>query len=163
MYKTSHMCILLQDVGFDYQWKVGKDNQVIDVYFHHHFPKAVRPHAPHLQGGIQQDYQSAVTIAFQLLTICGSSGLRFTSQKPSWLLSGCSKPVCCAMQINTSRELRARGGPERYKYMTQAGHERSHRSVSLHEQPGQAHHALCFAASLLVVGASMATFCTSSD
>ena len=41
--QTSHMYSLLQDVGFDYKWKVGKDNQVIDVYFHHHFPKAVRP------------------------------------------------------------------------------------------------------------------------
>ena len=53
MYQTSHMYIMLQDVGFDYQWKVGKDNQVIDVYFHHHFPKAVRPLASRLQRCIQ--------------------------------------------------------------------------------------------------------------
>ncbi|CAL5218578.1 g272 [Coccomyxa viridis] len=51
-----------QDVGFDYGGKGGKDNQIIDVYFHHHFPKA----------------------------------------------------------INTSRAMRARGGPERYRYMTQS-------------------------------------------
>jgi hypothetical protein len=50
------MYVSLQDVGFDYQWKFGKDNQVIDVYFHHHFPKAVSPLAPCLQRCIQQDY-----------------------------------------------------------------------------------------------------------
>jgi hypothetical protein len=33
---------MLQDVGFDYNRTGGKDNQIIDVYFHHHFPKAVR-------------------------------------------------------------------------------------------------------------------------
>ncbi len=33
----------MQDVGFDYGGKGGKDNQIIDVYFHHHFPKAVSP------------------------------------------------------------------------------------------------------------------------
>lgn len=32
---------IMQDVGFDYAGLGGKDNQVIDVYFHHHFPKAV--------------------------------------------------------------------------------------------------------------------------
>ena len=53
---THVQIVMLQDVGFDYQWKVGKDNQVIDVYFHHHFPKAVRPLASRLQRCIQQDY-----------------------------------------------------------------------------------------------------------
>jgi hypothetical protein len=78
---------LLQDVGFDYSWKVGKDNQVIDVYFHHHFPKAVRLLHPTVDakpsGTVR--IQKAVTISSQLVAVCGSSGLRPTSQTPPWL------------------------------------------------------------------------------
>ena len=36
----------MQDVGFDYQGEGGKDNFIIDVYFHHHFPKAVSVMCP---------------------------------------------------------------------------------------------------------------------
>ena len=35
------LALYMQDVGFDYEGKGGKDNFIIDVYFHHHFPKAV--------------------------------------------------------------------------------------------------------------------------
>ena len=41
--KPSDQIATVQDVGFDYAGKGGKDNQIIDVYFHQHFPKAVSP------------------------------------------------------------------------------------------------------------------------
>ena len=98
----------VQDVGFDYAGKGGggKDNQIIDVYFHHHFPKAVSPSLLPRPAMSPRAHMSSVQhtpIALSTSTHCQLDVLTISN----------------VMQINTSRELRQRGGPERYRYMTQ--------------------------------------------